>query len=486
MWTLTMLYIHDNKKMKRKLVILTAIAAATVFSSLAQSQNSGRTERHNLAQAAAYKALYTCSGIFDADLNAERLQADIFDGAGSSTRDAMAHMTPHIDFEKRLVSVSYVDNMPPRIAAWRPHLGCAQLPIGAGFEAVAQLPRLPTHLERPDFDNEDWPQGDRNAEADLPSSQHAKLSSVFDSAFSDAYGGVMWGLVAVKDGKIVMERYSRGYDMHTPQRTNSMAKSLAATLVGAAVHQGVLDIYAPAPIPEWQGTGDPRGAITINNLLNMASGLYTEGNGNPQSLLYFGGAAATERSAVNILDSMPGERWVYAGSDTILSLYALRSVLQDEEEYLRFPFEEVMWKIGMTRTTPETDWDGNFMMSGQLWSTARDFARFGLLYLNDGVWNGERILPVGWNEYVSTPAPAQPPVGRYSDGNGYGAQFWLYSEELGHSVNFYTARGARGQLAMIFPGENVVIVRRGFDASGSSSFRAAEFAVDAIAALTAE
>ncbi|SVD29388.1 uncharacterized protein METZ01_LOCUS382242, partial [marine metagenome] len=201
---------------------------------------------------------------------------------------------------------------------------------------------------------------------------------------NETYGGITWGVVVVKDGTIVAERYDRGYDMHTPQRTNSMAKSLAATVIGAAVHQGLLDIHAPAPIAEWQQPGDPRAAITINHLLHMASGLYTERAGNPQSLLYYGGAAAAERSAVNIVDSLPGTRWLYAGSDTILTLHALRNVLQDDDRYLAFPFEEVAWKIGMTHTTAETDWNGGFLMSGQLWSTARDFARFGLLYLNDG------------------------------------------------------------------------------------------------------
>lgn len=119
-------------------------------------------------------------------------------------------------------------------------------------------------------------------------------------------------------------------------------------------------------------------------------------------------------------------------------------------------------------------------MSGDTWSTARDFARFGLLYLNEGVWNGERILPEGWAKYVATPAPAQP---EYPDGRGYGAQFWLFGPKQGLPDGVYTAAGARGQYAMIIPSENVVVVRRGFDAVGGKGFNLTKFAADVIAAL---
>lgn len=449
-----------------------------------QAQQPMNTDRHTAAQAAAYKALYTCSGLFDAGLTEQRLQDDIFSGIRAHLKQAMVGMRAVVDEKSRTVSVAFADDMPPRVAAWRPHLGCAQLPIGATAEAVQYLPRLPDHVVAPKTDAADWPQGDQNATTILPAAQKAALRSVLDDVFgNETYGGITWGVVVVKDGKIVAERYDRGYDMHTPQRTNSMAKSLAATVIGAAVHQGLLDIHAPAPIAEWQQPGDPRAAITINHLLHMASGLYTERAGNPQSLLYYGGAAATERSAVNIIDSLPGTRWLYAGSDTILTLHALRNVLQDDDRYLAFPFEEVAWKIGMTRTTAETDWNGGFLMSGQLWSTARDFARFGLLYLNDGMWNGERVTPAGWSEYVSTPAPAQPSAGRNADGRRYGAQFWLFGPREGLPGGFYTALGARGQYAMIVPSANMVIVRRGFDRSDGESFRPAPFAADVVSAL---
>jgi CubicO group peptidase (beta-lactamase class C family) len=268
--------------------------------------------------------------------------------------------------------------------------------------------------------------------------------------------------------------------MHTPHRTNSAAKSFAVSVVGAAVKQGLVDIYKKAPLSEWQRPGDPRGQITINDMLHMCSGLYTERSGNPQQELYFGGASAAERSALNTVDTKPGTRWVYAGSDTILSVRAVRQAIGDDSRFHLYPFQEIFWKIGMTRTVAETDWNGDFLISGDTWSTARDFARFGLLYLNDGVWNEERILPEGWAKYVATPAPAQP---EYPDGRGYGAQFWLFGPKQGLPEGIYTAAGARGQYAMIIPSDNVIIVRRGFDAVGEQGFKLTKFAADVLAAL---
>jgi CubicO group peptidase (beta-lactamase class C family) len=439
------------------------------------------TRRHVFAQAAAYKAMYYCSGIFTAGLSIERIEADVFTGISPVFMSLFPEMKTDVNKRKKTVSVDFLPDMPPRIAAWRPVLGATQLPIGATADAVKHLPRLPKDLAPPDTDDEEWPQGDRDATAALPDARAAALNRVVENAFDgETYGGVTWGVIIVKDGKIVSERYDRGYDRHTPHRTNSAAKSFAVTVVGAAVKQGLLDIHAPAPLSEWRSPGDPRGRITINDLLHMCSGLYTERAGNPQQELYFGGAAAAERSALNIIDSMPGERWIYSGSDTILSIRALRQAIGDDARFHLFPFEEVFWKIGMTRTSTEMDWNGDFLMSGQAWSTARDFARLGLLYLNDGVWDHERLLPEGWSEYVAKPAPDQP---KRPDGRGYGAQFWLFGPEQGLPEGVYTAVGARGQYSMIIPSENVVVVRRGFDNMDEQGFALPRFAADVLAAL---
>jgi CubicO group peptidase (beta-lactamase class C family) len=287
-------------------------------------------------------------------------------------------------------------------------------------------------------------------------------------------------VLVVADGKIVLEQYRPGWGPHTPQRTWSAAKSMAAAVVGAAVQDRLLDVKAPAPIPEWRTPGDPRAAITLENLLHMSSGLYAEAAGNRTDMVYFGGTSVTERATELPLEAPPGRRWNYANNDTLLAVRALRARLNDDRRYHAYPFTELFWKIGMTRTTPETDWQGNFILSSQVWSTARDFARFGLLHLNDGVWNGERVLPPGWVRYVTTPAPAQPGGSR----PGYGAQWWLYGPQQGLPAGTYAAQGNRGQFIVVVPSRKVVIVRRGFDAVGEpGGFAIPQFSADVLAAL---
>ncbi|MEZ5938648.1 MAG: serine hydrolase [Hyphomonadaceae bacterium] len=389
----------------------------------------------------------------------------------------------NIDRDAKSVSVTYLDDMPPRIAVYRPYLGCTQLPIGASMDAAAGLRRLTGDLSAPGFDQSDWPMGDKNAIRRLPRSERNALEAVMDEAFRDqegAYTGNTWGIVVIKDGKIVSERYVEGFGPHISARTNSMCKSLGISLVGIGVQKGLVDIHGKAPLEAWRTPGDPRGEITLNDMLHMASGMYTQGSGNPQGDIYGSGAPPSEISALNMMDAKPGERFVYAGSDTILSVRAVREALDDDEAFISFPHRELMWKIGMTRTVVETDWRNDFLASGQCWSTARDFGRFGLLYLNDGMWNGERILPAGWADYVSELAPAQPGSYLAGTGAGYGAQFWVYDGREG-LPKAYSAAGALGQYAMIVPSENLVVVRRGLDRG--QGFNIAKFTADVIKAL---
>jgi len=434
------------------------------------------TSRHANAQAAGYRALHLCAATFSSGLPKE-----LIDRTGSGQSAAKNETV--IDDKNKIVTVKFADEMEPRIAAWRPALGCTQLPIGATMELVKHLPRLPDSVKIPNFDAQPWPMGDVDATAPLSSSQTAAVSAVFDEAFKNqqgAYRGNTWGVVVVKDGKIVAERYAPGWNLHTSSRTNSMCKSLSVSLVGIGVKKGLLDVQKKAPLQAWQRPGDPRGQITLNNMLQMASGLYTESGRNPQGEIYGSGAPASEVSLLNVVDSKPGTRFVYAGSDTILATRAVREAFNNDKQWISFPHRELLWKLGMTRTIIETDWTGDFITSGQCWSTARDFGRFGMLYLADGVWNGERILPEGWSKYVSTLAPAQP-ASRARGGAGYGAQFWIYGGMEGLPEVAYSPGGALGQYAMIIPSKNVVIVRRGLDVGGG--FQLAKFSADVLKAL---
>jgi CubicO group peptidase (beta-lactamase class C family) len=438
--------------------------------------SSSVTPRHSAAQAAGYRALHLCTATFSSGLPKELIERT---GSGQSA----AKNETVIDDKNKIVTVKFADGMEPRIAAWRPALGCTQLPIGATLDMVKHLPRLPDSVKIPNFDAQPWPMGDVDATTPLSASQTAAVSSVFDEAFKNqqgAYRGNTWGVVVVKDGKIVAERYAPGWNMHTSSRTNSMCKSLSVSLVGIGVKKGFLDVQKKAPLKAWQRPGDPRGQITLNNMLQMASGLYTESGRNPQGEIYGSGAPASEVSLLNIVDSKPGARYVYAGSDTILATRAVREAFNNDKQWISFPHRELLWKLGMTRTIIETDWTGDFITSGQCWSTARDFGRFGMLYLADGVWNGERILPQGWGKYVSTLAPAQP-ASRARGGAGYGAQFWIYGGMEGLPEVAYSPGGALGQYAMIVPSKNVVVVRRGLDVGGG--FQIAKFSADVLEAL---
>jgi CubicO group peptidase (beta-lactamase class C family) len=429
------------------------------------------TQSYIASANASLRAVALCSGLWSGGQTRELIEKRILPAAGD--------LKTEIDETKRIVQVTYSDTMPPRTVVWRNVLGCAQLPAGATLDAARYLPQVSSQIHAPNLDDRPWPTGDRGATAELPPAEQAALGRVVEAAFhGTTYGGITWGVLVVKDGKIVAERYDPDFGVHVGHQTHSAAKSFASSMVGIATVKYGLDIKRAGALKEWRKAGDPRGAITVEHLLHMSSGLYGEGGGSPQADIYYQGATVEGRAVNNHLDSLPGTRFLYNPPDTMLLMRAVRQAVDDDEKFLVYPFEELFWKIGMTRTVTSSDWNGDFLMSGQTYSTARDFARFGLLYLADGVWNGERILPEGWAKYVATPGPVQPP------GNGprYGAQFWLYSGQAGLPPDAYSPNGGQGQYAMIIPSRNIVVVRRGIDEA--SGFQIAKFAADVLGALT--
>lgn len=449
--------------------------AAGPASRIAAARSALTTPRHAAAQAAGFHALHLCTGYFASGAPRAVIDRTAFARAGGTKMDVA------VDEGARRISVSYAPDMPARIAQWRPLLGCTQLPIGAGVEMADALPSPAARA--PALDAQPWPMGDAGARRPLPRNRAATVERLLEEAFrgpEGTYRGNSWGIVVVKEGHIVAERYAPGFGRHVAARTNSMCKSIASTLTGIGVRKGLVHVDRPAPLAEWRRVGDPRGAITLTHLMHMASGLYTETGGNPQNELYRSGAAAAEVSALGGMDAKPGARFVYAGSDTILLGRALRQAVGDDRAFLTWPHRELLWKVGMTRTTLETDWQGDFLLSGQCWSTARDFARFGMLYLADGMWAGERILPKGWRNVVTRPAPAQPGSAA-KGGPRYGGQFWLYGGVDGLPGDAFSPGGALGQFAMIVPSRGVVVVRRGFDLD--EGFRIAKFSADLLDAL---
>jgi CubicO group peptidase (beta-lactamase class C family) len=454
------------------------LAACVLFAAPADAQS---LSPHTRALAAGYKAAFLCSGIFNAGQTEAQIAADDLTGIYEEYAPIIGALKATVDRSAKTVSVAFASDMPPRIAAWRPNLGCAQLPPGATADAVRALPRL--DLAPPKIDA-DWPTGDRNAAIRLPRGQTYALSKLIEAAFDRrTYGEETetTAVLIVSNGKIVGEQYRAGYGPHVPQRTWSVAKSLTTTLVGIAAYKGLLDVRKAAPIEEWQRRGDPRARITLEQLLHMSSGLWTDGPGNRTDEVYIGGATVTETATRMPLEAAPGSRFRYANNDTLLAAHAVRAVTR--EHALAFPFTELLWRIGMTHTTPETDWQGHFILSSQVWTTARDLARLALLYENDGIWNGARLLPEGWARYVATPAPVQPDDALEGSAPGYGAFFWLYGRKQGLPEGSYAMRGNRGQSVMIIPSKQVIVVRRGFDKTGRAPFDATRFSADVLAVL---
>jgi CubicO group peptidase (beta-lactamase class C family) len=438
---------------------------------------------------AGWKAGAACSAIF---LGGRAFADVLVDELGGLPPGAAAIPDPVVDFETRTVAVRHAADRPPRLAVYRDGMGCTTLPAGATLGDAAALPRTaPVALEG-DPARIPWPDGDRIPEEPAADAvDRARLERVLAAAFDgETYGErtKTIGVVVVERGRLVGERYRPGFGAHVPYRTWSVAKSLTNALVGILVGEGRLRVDEPAPIPEWPAPGDPRSRIRVEHLLHMSSGL--ERSGAVSYPVYFGGADSIAEITSAPLEVEPGTRWLYANRDTLLLVRAMRRVIGDDAAYLAFPRRALFDRIGMRSTVPEVDWRGNFVLSSQVSSTARDLARFGLLYLRDGVWNGERILPEGWVAYTREPAPARRTglSALWSYGlaglAGYGAQFWLLGGIPFVPDDAYSALGSRGQCVTIVPSRDLVVVRTGLDAEYDDVFwRQDRFLRDVIGAL---
>lgn len=462
--------------------VLASLAVLAVTALPAGAQEGGNTDEMDAALAAGFKAGFVCSATFNAGQSLNEIYANELSGIYPDYQRAFDRLPdPVIDQRRKTVSVSYSSDMPPRMAAWRPGFGCTQLPIGAEEGALNFLPRFAAW---PEFAGEDRGSAiGSNVKVELRIEEAERLEAPVSFAFDErTYGNGTRtsAVVVVKDGQVVAERYARGIDHETPQRTWSVAKSITATILGAARRHGHIDLDYPAVISDWNNGADPRRAITLRDLLQMASGLDSGEQGSRTDRIYFGGGRVVDQAAKNVLEARPGTRFKYANNDTLIAMRSFRESLGSDDSYHRFPYEKLLHKIGAVHTTLEVDWNGDFVSSSQVWSTARDLARIGQLYLQDGMWGNERLLPEGWAEFVSTPGPAQP-----ESGSGYGAQFWLMNDAEGIPEGTYYMAGNRGQYVVIVPSMNAVIVRRGYDVIGGARFDIYSFTRDVLMALQA-
>jgi CubicO group peptidase (beta-lactamase class C family) len=300
-----------------------------------------------------------------------------------------------------------------------------------------------------------WPSG-----AALPAAITATLDAVF-TPDAEAHTGRTDVVLIVQGGRIVYERYGGGLGPDSTFPSWSKAKSITQALAGILVGDGRLDIQAPADVPEWrQAPGDPRAAITTDQLLRMSSGLkfvedYVPGHvSDVIEMLYGSGKADTAAyAAAQPLEHSPGAVMSYASGTTNIVARALtRALGTDAAGFEAFMRTRLFGPLGMTSPLPKFDAAGTFIGSSFCFCSARDFARFGLLYLRDGAWDGARLLPEGWVDYARTRTaskddPAAP----------YGAHWWL---GVGGPGSF-SANGYDGQYTVVVPDLDLVLVRHG-------------------------
>lgn len=372
---------------------------------------------------------------------------------------------PVIDRAKRLVHVTSPSGV-TRTATYLGSQGCVTLPVGqqaVNFTPLAVTSQLPVPPTQP------WPLGDVLPNNPLPAAiDTKKLTQAVTAAFTpDA--GMTAAFVVTWKGRVIAERYGAGITMQTPLESWSMGKSLTATLMGILIKRGSYDLWQPAPIPEWQTADDPRSKIRIADLLRMSSGLrirapqdpdYDLAGPYPDHLyLYTGSMNAFHYAATRPLQWPPHTVGRYRNTDPVLINYLIRLAVEKHgEEYWSFPQRALFDKLGIRTMVMETDPFGNFLTQGYELASARDWARLGNLYLQDGIWNGARILPEGYVKFVSTLAPTWEADNRPI----YGGFFWINGDRrFPVPTDAYYMAGAGGQFAFIIPSHELVVVRLG-------------------------
>jgi CubicO group peptidase (beta-lactamase class C family) len=427
-----------------------------------------RILRLKLRLACAFKARAICNGVFVSGIDARRLSRE---DAGFNPFFKLAF--PRIDRRRRSVTCSILGTgLFSETAVCIDGIGAVLL-AGVSEESVRAWPRIPLSTPRPaDYEAVPWPVGDAIVPAARARGPDAKKAAATVGRLFDDRGRRnplrTRAVLVVHDGRIICERYAPGFGPNVRMLSWSMAKSVVGALVGILAGQGRLDVDDPASVPEWSDPRDPRHAITPSQLLRMSAGLaWTETYGEQpisdvNRMLFFEPDMA-RFAAGRPLAEEPGTTFFYASGSTNILCRMMRGLFASAGEYLSFAHRELFDRIGMHSAVWSTDASGTIVGSSYLFATARDFARFGMLCLADGVWQGERILPEGWMRWSTTPTPTDPNA-------EYGAGFWLNRDPVDAGrpraypklpADFYYANGHQGQMIGVIPSRKLVVVRLG-------------------------
>jgi len=346
-------------------------------------------------------------------------------------------------------------------AVYRQGIGCALIADEDFEKARALRSIIPSYPLYPE--TVFWPIGDKMREG-VPSNVNIEK---LDKAIADALAeGNTRGIVIAYDTLFMAEGYGEGFDKNTPLLGWSMTKSITSALIGVLVKDGKLSVDEAAPIDEWKN--DERSNISLRSLLNMTSGLeWVEDYGDISDatiMLYNRGDVA--KYAISKKAIYPPDSMYYYSSGTSNILAAVvKRCFDNQQTYLDFPRKELFNRIGMRSAIMETDAVGTYIASSYTFANTRDWARFGLLYLKNGIWNNDTIFPSNWVDFTTQEAP--------NSKGKYGAQFWL--AKTGHEVpdapkDTYFADGFHGQRVYIIPSKNLVIVRMGESKEGEFDY----------------
>ena len=455
------------KRLTFAAIALVLLSPAAVHGQRGESYDYFAPQREMIQR--GVQAILQCNGLFTGDRTLEQVfdqELAYLDPVGTAEGGDYV-----VDRERKAVAIGAPGAIPVMRAAFRDGIGCVIMSPDQTFDDIDELPIQTAPPLAGDPSTMAWPDGDIVAAGGLPAGvDPVALQAASDWTFErESEAQVTLSFIVVQDGQILHERYAPGVNAFTKTRTWSTAKSIASTLIGMLVDEGRLDLDAPLPfgwLPENAGSQetDPRRHITLRHALNMSSGLYPVDSWGMEyatgsGFSYWAGASSVEGARNRSLMREPGTFWDYENYDTLLGVYAMKLAIGDPQAYLEFPRERLLDKLGMRNTFLSTDRFGDFILSSQVYTTARDLARFGMLYAQNGMWKDERLLSEEWIEFVRTPAPATS-----ESGNFYGGQWWLVPDDRTDvPSDAYSTAGNRGQYVVVVPSHDLVIVRRGLD-----------------------
>src|SRR5262245_58044873 len=440
---------------RRTWIMLAAIAAAALVAAGFHAYRVARV-------GSGVSAELLCGGVFVSGRAAEDVKANDLTGPGY---ELLRFFQETIDRDGKRVSASAY-GLAPQTAVYREGLGCTL--IDGASEAELRKEAHGLAVNPPPDAGALWPEGER---VDLGASADRVDRAALDAAVAANFAEPApprprntRALVVVHQGRIVAERYVPGFDAAMPLVGWSMTKGALNALIGMRVTDGKLAGADRALMPEWRGGGDERGDISLDDLLRMSSGLaFDESYDNPLAdvtVMLFARGDMAKFAADKKLLHPPGTHWSYASGTSIIVAGILRATFANEADYLRYPRERLFEPLGMRSAVFAPDASGTLVGSSMLYASARDFARLGLFYLQDGLWQGNRLLPEGWLAYSLTPTKGAPE-------QSYGAQMWLklpesdgYGEPPMPDDSFYFL-GHDEQVIAIVPSRDLVIVRLG-------------------------